>query len=214
MWSSLPDEVQSLIREHDVPMKVARAEDDPDLIPDESVIVAGFAHRDGETLFVKSTKPCREWELPGGRLEPDEDPSDAVAREVTEETGYEVTDTDPLVALLWTFPDRILTQIVFSVTVGDQTENPVDEIEAVEWQAGVPENTTYGESGRKTHELLIKQEEDERAIRDFFSKALGATPDNRRVAAGAVATGILAGVARKAYSEYKERAGDEPDTDE
>lgn len=34
----------------------------------------------------------REWALPGGKLEPGEDPDQAARREVFEETGYSVSD--------------------------------------------------------------------------------------------------------------------------
>ncbi len=43
-----------------------------------------------EVLLVKRTSP-RAWELPGGYIDPGEDPATALTREVREETGLEVS---------------------------------------------------------------------------------------------------------------------------
>jgi len=57
------------------------------------VSVKGVLVRDGQVLLLKNERD--EWELPGGKLEPGEQPVDCVAREVTEETGLQVT-TGPI----------------------------------------------------------------------------------------------------------------------
>ena len=43
----------------------------------------------GRVLFVKH--PTRGWEIPGGHLEPDETPEQALLRELKEETGVELS---------------------------------------------------------------------------------------------------------------------------
>ena len=43
---------------------------------------------DGRVLLARHA-PTNTWTLPGGRVEHGEDPSDAVTREVAEETGYD-----------------------------------------------------------------------------------------------------------------------------
>ena len=53
------------------------------------VSVKGVAVQDGKVLFLENERD--EWELPGGKLELGEDPPDCVVREISEETGWQVT---------------------------------------------------------------------------------------------------------------------------
>jgi 8-oxo-dGTP pyrophosphatase MutT (NUDIX family) len=62
----------------------------PQLFP---VSVKGVVIRDGRVLLLRNERD--EWELPGGKLELGEDPADCVAREITEEVGWQVT-TGPI----------------------------------------------------------------------------------------------------------------------
>jgi len=57
------------------------------------VSVKGVLVRDGQVLLLKNER--EEWELPGGKLEPGEEPPVCVAREIAEETGLPVT-TGPI----------------------------------------------------------------------------------------------------------------------
>ena len=52
-------------------------------------------HRDGRVLLVRRNRePFRDWwDVPGGYLEYDEHPEAAAAREILEETGYEIRIT-------------------------------------------------------------------------------------------------------------------------
>ncbi len=58
--------------------------------------VKGLITNGGDVLFVRHTYGPREWELPGGGQHRHEQPDEAIARELREELGIEVTD---LVAL-------------------------------------------------------------------------------------------------------------------
>jgi 8-oxo-dGTP pyrophosphatase MutT (NUDIX family) len=53
------------------------------------VSVKGVAVQRGRILLLRNERS--EWELPGGKLELGEDPPACVAREVAEETGWQVT---------------------------------------------------------------------------------------------------------------------------
>jgi 8-oxo-dGTP pyrophosphatase MutT (NUDIX family) len=53
------------------------------------VSVKGVAVQAGRVLLLENERG--EWELPGGKLELGEDPQECVVREISEETGWQVT---------------------------------------------------------------------------------------------------------------------------
>ena len=53
------------------------------------VSVKGVAIQAGKVLLLENERA--EWELPGGKLEPGEDPPECLVREIGEETGWQVT---------------------------------------------------------------------------------------------------------------------------
>lgn len=57
------------------------------------VSVKGVVVRGGQVLLLRNER--EEWELPGGKLEPGEEPASCLVREVAEETGL-VVDTGPI----------------------------------------------------------------------------------------------------------------------
>lgn len=63
-----------------------------------------------------------EWELPGGKLEPDESPEECVAREILEELNLRVEVGPPLNAWLYEVLEGVR---VFVVTYGCHVESPV-----------------------------------------------------------------------------------------
>jgi 8-oxo-dGTP pyrophosphatase MutT (NUDIX family) len=53
------------------------------------VSIKGVAVRAGKVLLLENERA--EWELPGGKLELGEDPAECVVREISEETGWQIT---------------------------------------------------------------------------------------------------------------------------
>lgn len=86
-----------------------------DYVPHEySISVKGVVVRDGRVLLLKNER--EEWELPGGRIEPDETPEQCVAREISEETQWPVT-TGPILDS-WMHHISQVGRNVFIVTYG------------------------------------------------------------------------------------------------
>lgn len=67
-------------------------------MPDELRIVVGILRSEGRVLMVQQAGPGEQphWTLPGGRVEPGEFLTDALVREVREETGLDVGDVGRL----------------------------------------------------------------------------------------------------------------------
>ena len=58
---------------------------------------------DGRVILIRQFRPAAGglvWEIPAGRLEPDEDPADCIRRELEEEIGYRPGRVEPLCSML------------------------------------------------------------------------------------------------------------------
>jgi len=74
----------------------------------------------------------QKWEFPGGKLEPGEQPSDALTRELAEELGITVHTAEPLIELRHQYPDRDVHLFVFRVTEYSGTPQG-QERQALQW---------------------------------------------------------------------------------
>lgn len=75
------------------------------------------------------------WELPGGYVDPDEEPAVTAAREVEEETGWRPRDVRPLVSLQPNVGTSDAETLLFVARGADHIGRPQDinEAERVEW---------------------------------------------------------------------------------
>lgn len=101
-----------------------------------SIIVGGFIEKDGKFLLVQEAKEiCRgKWNIPAGRLEPQESIFDGAKREIFEETGCKVELTGVLKVCNKILEDGIWLGIIFSTKLLEENINiNKSEILDVKW---------------------------------------------------------------------------------
>lgn len=93
-------------------------------------------NQDGKVLLLqRSATDVRRplgWDLPGGNIEQDEDPNQAVLRELQEETGMEAQDSQVILAASQTDPEYIVT-ILYKGMAVDDTVALSHEHQAYRW---------------------------------------------------------------------------------
>jgi len=67
----------------------------------------------------------QKWEFPGGKVEPNETPEDAVCREIFEELCLEVKVENELINVNHQYPDFLLTMRVYSCRLISNKSEPV-----------------------------------------------------------------------------------------
>lgn len=89
------------------------------------LIVKGIVLNDkGEILFVRRKREWHaeahgKWEFPGGKINFNEKPEDAVIREIKEESGYDAAVTGMIPTMLsakWDYPDKESQQLLVCYT--------------------------------------------------------------------------------------------------
>ena len=108
----------------------------------QQIIAIGIIEHEGRFLVLHRIDEVPEWhnkwELPGGKIEPEETPIDALYREIKEETGLDVHDPKLLGIHThhWRFPDvtKQIFLVVYRVqaTTTDVKLDP-DEDDTYKW---------------------------------------------------------------------------------
>jgi 8-oxo-dGTP diphosphatase len=97
-------------------------------------------HNPHHLLSARRTEPphlAGGWELPGGKVEPDEDPVAAIHREIAEELGVQIALADELVNPdsgdgTWPMSDKYRMR-VWLATVVAGVPAPIEDHDAVAW---------------------------------------------------------------------------------
>lgn len=104
------------------------------------VIVAAAVLIEGGRVLItqrkKGTHLAGAWEFPGGKVEPAEDPRDALVRELREEIGIEAVVGDPVEVTFHKYPEKSVLLLFFAVTRREGSAEPqAIDVAAVKWAA-------------------------------------------------------------------------------
>lgn len=105
--------------------------------PRQVLVAAAVVLRAGRVLLSQrkaGTHLEGAWELPGGKVEPDEDPRHAVARELREELGVDVDVGDIFDVTFHRYPGKSVLLLFYeaSLAPGSPEPRPID-VAAVRW---------------------------------------------------------------------------------
>lgn len=92
--------------------------------PPVHVVAAVLRDARGRILLARRTEGrdlAGAWEFPGGKVEPDEAPLEALARELHEELGIRIQGAEPLVSVPQAYPDKRIVLDVYSVPAYEGT---------------------------------------------------------------------------------------------
>src|SRR5581483_10668788 len=79
-------------------------------------VVAGILEREGKILICRRTAEQShplQWEFPGGKVEPGESPSQALARELEEELAITETAAEEITRYPFAYPDKAPIELIF-----------------------------------------------------------------------------------------------------
>jgi 8-oxo-dGTP diphosphatase len=103
-----------------------------------TLVAAGLMVRDGRVLITQRTAQQKQpdlalkWELPGGKVEPNEAPTAALVRELREEIGVGVAVGRIWDVLFHAYPGFDLVMLVYACTIIDGEPRAV-EVNALAW---------------------------------------------------------------------------------
>lgn len=91
------------------------------------LVAAAVVLRDRRVLLTQrkqGTHLAGAWEFPGGKVEPDEDPKVAVARELREELGVEVEVGDIVDVTFHRYPEKSVLLLFYAARLADGSPEP------------------------------------------------------------------------------------------
>lgn len=83
-------------------------------------VAAAVVIEGGRVLLTRrpgGTHLAGHWEFPGGKLEPDESPEEALARELREEIGVEVEVGEVLDVTFWRYPSKSVLLLFYRTRI-------------------------------------------------------------------------------------------------
>ena len=100
-------------------------------------VVCALLEKNGRLLIAQ--RPAHKhlplkWEFPGGKVEPGENPSDAILREICEELGCQITGLHPLPIFLHDYQTVVIKMIPFICELTPDSPAPqLNEHQALAW---------------------------------------------------------------------------------
>ncbi len=101
------------------------------------VVAAAVIIEEGRVLLTQrkaGTHLAGAWEFPGGKVEPDEDPRDALIRELAEEIGVTVTVGDIVEVTFHRYPSKNVLLLFYEARLSPGSPEPQAlDVAAVKW---------------------------------------------------------------------------------
>lgn len=108
-----------------------------DPAPPTVLVAAAVVIERGRVLLTQrksGTHLAGAWEFPGGKVEPGEDPRDALIRELREEIAVEVTVGDVVEVTFHRYPTKSVLLLFYAATRVEGSGEPVPlDVAAVRW---------------------------------------------------------------------------------
>lgn len=100
-----------------------------DDVHDTNIVVVGLITRDGKIFIAKRADTKKtlpgQFEIPGGHVDPGEQPEQALERELFEELGVHVHVGRPVFAFTYESEDTFKVEIVYLCTLAADSSEPV-----------------------------------------------------------------------------------------
>lgn len=95
--------------------------------PKQVIVSAGVLFRDRRVLLTQrkaGSHLAGTWELPGGKVEPNEDPKDTVVRELFEELGVHIVVHDIFDVTFHRYPEKSVLLLFYEASLTSESPEP------------------------------------------------------------------------------------------